>query len=154
MNLGRYIMDIRNKELKNTKEFIMRHAIATFIFVASIAGFGGFANALPIANTTGTDASKSVALDQGANQWNHFSSQDKYFRGGNIRGGSIALDQGANQWNHFVPRGGFSVALDQGANEWNHFVPRGGSKLALDQGANQWNHRGDDDWGCNPRRVL
>lgn len=95
MNLGRYIMDIRNKELKNTKEFIMKHAIATFIFVTSIAGFGGFANALPIASTTGADASKSVALDQGANQWNHFSSQDKYFRGG-----SIALDQGANQWNH------------------------------------------------------
>ncbi len=88
-------MDIRNKELKNTKEFIMKHAIATFIFVTSIAGFGGFANALPIANTTGADASKSVALDQGANQWNHFSSQDKYFRGG-----SVALDQGANQWNH------------------------------------------------------
>ena len=122
-------MDIRNKELKNTKEFIMKHAIATFIFVASIAGFGGFANALPIASTTGADASKSVALDQGANQWNHFSSQDKYFRGGGI-------------------------ALDQGANEWNHFVPRGGFKVALDQGANQWNHRGDDDWGCNPRRVL
>ena len=129
MNLGRYIMDIRNKELKNTKEFIMKHAIATFIFVTSIAGFGGFANALPIASTTGADASKSVALDQGANQWNHFSSQDKYFRGG-------------------------SIALDQGANEWNHFVPRGGFKVALDQGANQWNHRGDDDWGCNPRRVL
>lgn len=105
MNLGRYIMDIRNKELKNTKEFIMKHAIATFIFVTSIAGFGGFANALPIASTTGADASKSVALDQGA-------------------------------------------------NEWNHFVPRGGFKVALDQGANQWNHRGDDDWGCNPRRVL
>lgn len=107
-------MDIRNKELKNTKEFIMKHAIATFIFVTGIAGFSGFANALPIASTTGADASKSVALDQGANQWNHFSSQDKYFRGGSIRGGSIALDQGANQWNH----------------------------------------RGDDDWGCNPRRVL
>ncbi len=107
-------MDIRNKELKNTKEFIMKHAIATFFFVAGIAGFGGVANALPIASTTGADASKSVALDQGANQWNHFSSQDKYFRGGSIRGGSIALDQGANQWNH----------------------------------------RGDDDWGCNPRRVL
>jgi hypothetical protein len=101
MNLGRYIMDIRNKELKNTKEFIMKHAIATFIFVTSIAAFSGFANALPIASTTGADASKSVALDQGANQWNHFSSQDKYFRGGSIRGGSIALDQGTNQWNHY-----------------------------------------------------
>ena len=89
MNLGRYIMDIRNKELKNTKEFIMKHAIATFIFVASIAAFSGFANALPIASTTGADASKSVALDQGA-----------------------------NQWNHFVPRGGFKVALDQGANQF------------------------------------
>ncbi len=103
----------------------MKHAFATFFFVASIAGFGGVANALPIASTAGTDVSKS-----------------------------IALDQGANQWNHFIPRGGFSVALDQGANEWNHFVPKGGFKLALDQGANQWNHRGDDDWGVNPRRVI
>lgn len=77
MNLGRYIMDIRNKELKNKKEFIMKHAIATFIFVDSIAGFGEFANALPIASTTGADASKSVALDQGANQWNHYSNFDK-----------------------------------------------------------------------------
>lgn len=70
-------MDIRNKELKNKKEFIMKHAIATFIFVASIAGFGEFANALPIASTTGADASKSDALDQGANQWNHYSNFDK-----------------------------------------------------------------------------
>ena len=124
----------------------MRHAFATFFFVASIAGFGGVANALPIASTAGTDVSKSTALKQEAD--------DALFRGGSIRGGSIALDQGANKWNHFIPRGGFSVALDQGANEWNHFVPKGGFKLALDQGANQWNHRGDDDWGPNPRRVL
>lgn len=123
----------------------MRHAFATFFFVASIAGFGGVANALPIASTAGTDASKSTALKQEAD--------DALFRGGSIRGGSIALDQGANEWNHFVPKGGFSVALDQGANEWNHFVPRGGSKLALDQGANQWNHR-DDDSRVNPRLVL
>ena len=126
MNLGRYIMDIRNKELKNTKEFIMKHAIATFIFVASIAGFGGVANALPIIYATDGDPSKNVALEQDVDNF--------IFRGGSIRGGSIALDQGANEWNHFVPRGGFKVALDQGAN--------------------QWNHRGDDDWGCNPRRVL
>ena len=124
MNLGRYIMDIRNKELKNTKEFIMKHAIATFIFV--IAGFGGVANALPIIYATDGDPSKNVALEQDVDNF--------IFRGGSIRGGSIALDQGANEWNHFVPRGGFKVALDQGAN--------------------QWNHRGDDDWGCNPRRVL
>jgi hypothetical protein len=79
----------------------MRHAFATFFFVASIAGFGGVANALPIASTAGTDVSKSTALKQEAD--------DALFRGGSI---------------------------------------------ALDQGANQWNHRGDDDWGCNPRRVL
>ena len=135
MNLGRYIMDIRNKELKNTKEFIMKHAIATFIFVASIAGFGGFANALPIANTTGADASKSVALDQGANQWNHFSSQDKYFRGG-----SVALDQGANEWNHYSN-------FDKKEVWWNPAV-------AIYEKTGAWPHRNDDDWGCNPRRVL
>lgn len=134
MNLGRYIMDIRNKELKNTKEFIMKHAIATFIFVASIAGFSGFANALPIANTTGADASKSVALDQGANQWNHFSSQDKYFRGG-----SIALDQGANQWNHYSD-------FDKKEVWWNPAV-------AIYEKTGAWPHRNDDDWGINPRLV-
>lgn len=139
MNLGRYIMDIRNKELKNTKEFIMKHAIATFIFVASIAGFSGFANALPIASTTGADASKSVALDQGANQWNHFSSQDKYFRGGSIRGGSIALDQGANQWNHYSN-------FDKKEVWWNPAV-------AIYEKTGAWPHRNDDDWGINPRLV-
>lgn len=127
-------MDIRNKELKNTKEFIMKHAIATFIFVASIAGFSGFANALPIANTTGADASKSVALDQGANQWNHFSSQDKYFRGG-----SIALDQGANQWNHYSD-------FDKKEVWWNPAV-------AIYEKTGAWPHRNDDDWGINPRLV-
>ena len=139
MNLGRYIMDIRNKELKNTKEFIMKHAIATFIFVASIAAFSGFANALPIASTTGSDASKSVALDQGANQWNHFSSQDKYFRGGSIRGGSIALDQGANQWNHYSD-------FDKKEVWWNPAV-------AIYEKTGAWPHRNDDDWGINPRLV-
>ena len=100
----------------------MKHAIASFIFVASIAGFGGVANALPIIiYATDGDPSKNVALEQDVD--------------------------------NFILRGG-STALDQGANEWNHFVPKGGFKLALDQGANQWNHRGDDDWGCNPRRVL
>ena len=118
----------------------MRHAFATFFFVASIAGFGGVANALPIIYATDGDPSKNVALEQDV---------DNFI----FRGGSIALDQGANEWNHFIPRGGFSVALDQGANEWIHFVPRGGSKLALDQGANQWNHR-DDDSRVNPRLVL
>lgn len=132
-------MDIRNKELKNTKEFIMKHAIATFIFVASIAGFSGFANALPIANTTGADASKSVALDQGANQWNHFSSQDKYFRGGSIRGGSIALDQGANEWNHYSD-------FDKKEVWWNPAV-------AIYEKTGAWPHRNDDDWGINPRLV-
>lgn len=147
-------MDIRNKELKNTKEFIMKHAIATFIFVASIAGFSGFANALPIANTTGADASKSVALDQGANQWNHFSSQDKYFRGE-----SIALDQGANEWNHFVPRGGSKLALDQGANQWNHYSNCDKKEVwwnpavAIYEKTGAWPHRNDDDWGINPRLV-
>lgn len=134
MNLGRYIMDIRNKELKNTKEFIMKHAIATFIFVTSIAGFSGFANALPIASTTGADASKSVALDQGANQWNHFSSQDKYFRGE-----SIALDQGANQWNHYSD-------FDKKEVWWNPAV-------AIYEKTGAWPHRNDDDWGINPRLV-
>lgn len=127
-------MDIRNKELKNTKEFIMKHAIATFIFVASIAAFSGFANALPIASTTGADASKSVALDQGANQWNHFSSQDKYFRGG-----SIALDQGANQWNHYSD-------FDKKEVWWNPAV-------AIYEKIGAWPHRNDDDWGINPRLV-
>ncbi len=123
-------MDIRNKELKNTKEFIMKHAIATFIFVASIAGFSGFANALPIANTTGADASKSVALDQGA-----------------------------NQWNHFVPRGGFKVALDQGANQWNHYSNFDKKEVwwnpavAIYEKTGAWPHRNDDDWGINPRLV-
>ena len=130
MNLGRYIMDIRNKELKNTKEFIMKHAIATFIFVTSIAGFSGFANALPIASTTGADASKSVALDQGA-----------------------------NQWNHFVPRGGFKVALDQGANQWNHYSDFDKKEVwwnpavAIYEKTGAWPHRNDDDWGINPRLV-
>lgn len=130
MNLGRYIMDIRNKELKNTKEFIMKHAIATFIFVASIAAFSGFANALPIASTTGADASKSVALDQGA-----------------------------NQWNHFVPRGGFKVALDQGANQWNHYSDFDKKEVwwnpavAIYEKTGAWPHRNDDDWGINPRLV-
>lgn len=132
-------MDIRNKELKNTKEFIMKHAIATFIFVASIAGFSGFANALPIASTTGADASKSVALDQGANQWNHFSSQDKYFRGGSIRGGSIALDQGANQWNHYSD-------FDKKEVWWN-------PAIAIYEKTGARPHRNDDDWGINPRLV-
>lgn len=132
-------MDIRNKELKNTKEFIMKHAIATFIFVTSIAGFSGFANALPIASTTGADASKSVALDQGANQWNHFSSQDKYFHGGSIRGGSIALDQGANQWNHYSD-------FDKKEVWWNPAV-------AIYEKTGAWPHRNDDDWGINPRLV-
>ena len=132
-------MDIRNKELKNTKEFIMKHAIATFIFVASIAAFSGFANALPIASTTGSDASKSVALDQGANQWNHFSSQDKYFRGGSIRGGSIALDQGANQWNHYSD-------FDKKEVWWNPAV-------AIYEKTGAWPHRNDADWGINPRLV-
>lgn len=132
-------MDIRNKELKNTKEFIMKHAIATFIFVVSIAGFSGFANALPIASTTGADASKSVALDQGANQWNHFSSQDKYFRGGSIRGGSIALDQGASQWNHYSD-------FDKKEVWWNPAV-------AIYEKTGAWPHRNDDDWGINPRLV-
>jgi len=127
-------MDIRNKELKNTKEFTMKHAIATFIFVASIAGFSGFANALPIASTTGADASKSVALDQGANQWNHFSSQDKYFRGE-----SIALDQGANQWNHYSD-------IDKKEVWWNPAV-------AIYEKTGAWPHRNDDDWGINPRLV-
>lgn len=123
-------MDIRNKELKNTKEFIMKHAIATFIFVASIAGFSGFANALPIANTIGADASKSVALDQGA-----------------------------NQWNHFVPRGGFKVALDQGANRWNHYSNFDKKEVwwnpavAIYEKTGAWPHRNDDDWGINPRLV-
>ena len=123
-------MDIRNKELKNTKEFIMKHAIATFIFVASIAAFSGFANALPIASTTGADASKSVALDQGA-----------------------------NQWNHFVPRGGFKVALDQGANQWNHYSDFDKKEVwwnpavAIYEKTGAWPHRNDDDWGINPRLV-
>ncbi|MBR2899086.1 MAG: hypothetical protein IKC23_05635 [Fibrobacter sp.] len=117
----------------------MKHAIATFIFVASIAGFSGFANALPIASTTGADASKSVALDQGANQWNHFSSQDKYFRGGSIRGGSIALDQGANQWNHYSN-------FDKKEVWWNPAV-------AIYEKTGAWPHRNDDDWGINPRLV-
>ena len=86
----------------------MKHAIASFIFVASIAGFGGVANALPIIiYATDGDPSKNVALEQDV---------DNFI----FRGGSIALDQGANEWNHFVPRGGFKVALDQGANQWNH----------------------------------
>ena len=132
----------------------MKHAIATFIFVASIAGFGEFANALPIASTTGADASKSVALDQGANQWNHFSSQNKYFRGE-----SIALDQGANQWNHFVPRSGFKVALDQGANQWDHYSDIDKKEVwwnpavAIYEKTGAWPHRNDDDWGINPRLV-
>ena len=78
MNFGRYIMDIRNKELKTTKEFIMKHAFATFFFVASIAGFGGVANALPLPVNPFAEAARgdaaihtTVALDQGANQWNH-----------------------------------------------------------------------------------
>ena len=140
-------MDIRNKELKNTKEFIMKHAIATFIFVASIAGFGGVANALPIIYATDGDPSKNVALEQDVDNF--------ILHGESILGGGIALQQEADDamFRGGSIRGG-SIALDQGANEWNHFVPRGGFKVALDQGANQWNHRGDDDWGCNPRRVL
>ena len=124
----------------------MKHAFATFFFVASIAGFGGVANALPIASTADTDASKSTALKQEAD--------DALFRGGSIRGGSIALQQEADDalFRGGSIRGG-SIALDQGANEWNHFVPRGGFKLALDQGANQWIHR-DDDSRVNPRLVL
>ena len=91
----------------------MKHAFATFVFIAgSIAAFAGSAYALPIASTAGTDVSKSTALKQEAD--------DALFRGGSIRGGSIALDQGANEWNHFVPRGGSKLALDQGANQWNH----------------------------------
>ncbi|MBR2073801.1 MAG: hypothetical protein IJ977_00790 [Fibrobacter sp.] len=108
----------------------MKHAIATFIFVASIAAFSGFANALPIASTTGADASKSVALDQGA-----------------------------NQWNHFVPRGGFKVALDQGANQWNHYSDFDKKEVwwnpavAIYEKTGAWPHRNDDDWGINPRLV-
>lgn len=123
-------MDIRNKELKNTKEFIMKHAIATFIFVASIAGFSGFANALPIASTTGADASKSVALDQGANEWNHFVPRDGF---------KVALDQGANQWNHYSD-------FDKKEVWWNPAV-------AIYEKTGAWPHRNDDDWGINPRLV-
>ncbi len=85
----------------------MRHAFATFFFVASIAGFGGAAYAIPIIYATDGDPSKNVALEQDV---------DNFI----LRGGSIALDQGANEWNHFVPKGGFKLALDQGANQWNH----------------------------------
>lgn len=139
MNLGRYIMDIRNKELKNTKEFIMKHAIATFIFVTSIAGFGGFANALPIANTTGADASKSVALDQGANQWNH--------RGEAVRGEAAVA---TIRWNGYTD----NAEVDKFAlRKKKHWIGYADDKLALDQGANQWNHR-DDDSRVNPRYVL
>lgn len=134
-------MDIRNKELKNTKEFIMKHAIATFIFVTSIAGFGGFANALPLPVNPFAEAARGeavihtpIALDQGANQWNHFSSQDKYFRGG-----SVALDQGANQWNHYSD-------FDKKEVWWNPAV-------AIYEKTGAWPHRNDDDWGINPRLV-
>ena len=140
----------------------MRHAFATFFFVASIAGFGGVANALPIASTAGTDVSKSTALKQEAD--------DALFRGGSIRGGSIALDQGANQWNHRA-EAARGEAVKLATIRWNgytdnteadklalrkkkHWIGYANDKLALDQGANQWNHRGDDDWGPNPRRVI
>ena len=91
----------------------MKHAFATFVFIAgSIAAFAGSAYALPIIYATDGDPSKNVALEQDVDNF--------ILRGGSIGGGSIALDQGANEWNHFVPRGGFKVALDQGANQWNH----------------------------------
>ena len=77
----------------------MKHAFATFVFIAgSIAAFAGSAYALPLPVNPFAEAARGEA----------------------VINTPIALDQGANQWNHFIPRGGFKVALDQGANQWNH----------------------------------
>ena len=137
MNFGRYIMDIRNKELKTTKEFIMRHAFATFVFIAgSIAAFAGSAYALPLPVNPFAEAARGEAVIHTP----------------------IALDQGANQWNHRTEaavRGATpGEAFDELAlRKKKHWIGYANDKLALDQGANQWNHR-DDDSRVNPRYVL
>ena len=57
----------------------MKHAFATFVFIAgSIAAFAGSAYALPLPVNPFAEAARgeaaihtTIALDQGANQWNH-----------------------------------------------------------------------------------
>ena len=147
MNFGRYIMDIRNKELKTTKEFIMKHAFATFFFVASIAGFGGVANALPLPVNPFAEAARGeavihtpIALDQGANQWNHRTEA--------TRGEAVKL--ATIRWHGYTDNAEVDNLALRKKKLWIGYA---NDKLALDQGANQWNHR-DDDSKVNPRLVL
>ena len=109
----------------------MKHAFATFFFVASIAGFGGVANALPLPVNPFAEAARGEAVIHTP----------------------IALAQGANQWNHRTEatRG---EAVKLATIRWHGYTDNAEvDKLALDQGANQWNHR-DDDSRVNPRLVL
>lgn len=148
MNFGRYIMDIRNKELKTTKEFIMKHAFATFVFIAgSIAAFAGSAYALPLQVNPFAEAARGeavihtpIALDQGANQWNH---RTEVTRGEAAKLATI-------HWHGYTDN---TEADNLALRKKKHWIGYANDKLALDQGANQWNHR-DDDSRVNPRLVL
>ena len=127
----------------------MRHAFATFVFIAgSIAAFAGSAYALPLPVNPFAEAARGeavihtpIALDQGANQWNHRTEA--------TRGEAVKL--ATIRWHGYTD----NAEVDNLAlRKKKHWIGYANDKLALDQGANQWNHRGDDDWGCNPRRVL
>ena len=92
----------------------MKHAFATFVFIAgSIAAFAGSAYALPLPVNPFAEAARgdvavhtTIALDQGANQWNHRTEATRgeaavaTIRWHGYTDNKLALDQGANQWNH------------------------------------------------------
>ena len=100
----------------------MKHAFATFVFIAgSIAAFAGSAYALPLPVNPFAEAARGEAVIHT----------------------TVALDQGANQWNHRpeAARGEAAVATIHWHGYTDNTET---DKLALDQGANQWNHRDDD----------
>ena len=125
----------------------MRHAFATFVFTAaSIAAFAGSAYALPLPVNPFAEAARGeavihtpIALDQGANQWNHRTEATR---------GEAAV--ATIRWHGYTD----NAEVDNLAlRKKKHWIGYANDKLALDQGANQWNHR-DDDSRVNPRLVL
>jgi hypothetical protein len=126
----------------------MKHAFATFVFTAaSIAAFAGSAYALPLPVNPFAEAARgdvavhtTIALDQGANQWNHKTEA--------TRGEAVKL--ATIRWNGYTDNAEFD---EVDLRKKKHWVSDANDKLALDQGANQWNHR-DDDSRVNPRLVL
>ena len=125
----------------------MKHAFATFVFIAgSIAAFASSAYALPLPVNPFAEAARgeaivhtTIALDQGANQWNHRVEAAR---------GEAAV--ATIRWNGYTD----NAEVDKFAlRKKKNWIGYANDKLALDQGANQWNHR-DDDSRVNPRYVL